>query len=186
MLSVRGNPRDVEKRGNRNGLTKKEAVSESTVSSKQERWWESSSNKSKKSEPIYSLCPLQNGRAVLSEGNVSKERSHVQNRSKGCVFLSPSSPKLTGICSVSMERTDFSISLPLLWTFPSSQDVYQTHENSNHLIEEIECEDNCVFRRHASNGLITGGHSPSQGYINLHTSKIGVSNKCKKVSIKTH
>ena len=184
--SVRGNPRDVEKRGNRNGLTNKEAVSESTFSSKQERWWESSSNKSKKSEPIYSLCPLQNGRSVLSEGNVSKERSHVQNRSKGCVFLSSSSSRFTGICSVSMERTDFSVSLPLLRTCPSSQDVYQTHENSNHLIEEIECEDNCVFRRHASNGLITGGHSPSQGYINLHTSKIGVSNKCKKVSIKTH
>ena len=53
-----------------------------------------------------------------------------------------------------MARSNLPVSLPLLWSGTSTQNIYKTTEDSHFSDEEIECDN---FSGHFTDGILGGG-----------------------------
>ena len=94
------------------------------------------------------------------------------------VLLNRKSPK---ICEFQVERSNLSVSLPLLRSGTSTQDIYKTNEGSHFSDEEVECSIDNFSGRYSTDGCLGEGVDISTGHSHLPTSEFRFSDQYKEI-----
>ena len=135
-----GNSGNLEERCNKISPTQhKKSVSKLNIYSPKKGLRASLCDKPKEIEQAHSLYPFQNGGSFSLDGNTSQRGLHVQDRPKRCIFFSATKSQIPKICEFQVERSNLSVSLPLLWPGTSTQDIYKTTEGFHFSNEKVEC-----------------------------------------------
>ena len=142
-------------------------------------------DKPKEIEQAYSLYPFQNGGSFSLEGNTSQRGLHVQDRPKRCILFSATKSQIPKICEFQVERSNLSVSLPLLRPGTSTQDIYKTTEGSYFSDEEAECSIDNFSGRYSTDGCLGGGVDIGMGHPHLPTSEFGFSDQYKEICAST-
>ena len=74
------------------------------------------------------------------------------------------------------------ISLPLVWSGPSSKNFYKIIKNSNYSFETNKHSNNCLSGRCVADGAILTANFDSEGNADFYAAKFGICHKCGKVN----
>ena len=80
-------------------------------------------DKSKEIEQAHSFYQFQNGRSFPLEGNTSQSGLHVQDWPNRCICFCATKSQISNICEFQMKRSNLPVSLPLLWSGSSIQNI---------------------------------------------------------------
>ena len=150
-----GNSGNVEERCNKISPTRrKKSVSKFNIYSPKKGLQAPPCDKPKEIEQAYSLYPFQNGGSFSFERNASQRGLHVQSRPKRCILFSATKSQIPKICEFQVERSNLSVSLPLLRPGTSTQDIYKTTEDSYFSDEEVECSIDNFSGRYSTDGCL--------------------------------
>ena len=138
-----------------------------------------------KPEGVKQLCPLPS----LQDGGVegckipSKKRGlDVQNRSEGCLLLSPTEHTIPEVRPFQLERETVRVSLPSLRLRPSPKDIYKINESSRGSLEtpgDTSCD---LPRRHVDNRIFPRGGDKGKGHHHVPLLSPGTNSKHQKIS----
>jgi len=142
-------------------------------------------NKSERSESKNSVLAFQNGGVVSSEGPSTTRGSDVQIGPKGCVFRSPSPPRFSEVCSISVGTKNLPIPLPMLWSSPSTKGLHKVDEDTYCSDEATKCSPIDILRRYPSNGILEGGVRTGKGHTDLSLAISRFSYKHKQVRVES-
>ena len=142
-------------------------------------------DKPKEIEQTHSLYPFQNERSFSLEGNTSQRGLHMLNRPKRCIFFGTTKSQIPKICEFQVERSNLSVSLPLLWPGTSTQDIYKTTEGFHFSNEEVECSIDNFSRRYFTDGCLGGGADIGMGHSHVPTSKFRFFDQHKEICAST-
>ena len=106
---------------------------------------ESTSDKFKTSELLYSLPTFQDGGTSSLEGSTITKRFFMQTGSEGCILLHPNRPKVKEIYKICLGRKPLRIYVPVFRTRSSSFDIYKTSESSNISVTKAKRKGNSIF-----------------------------------------
>ena len=172
------NSENVEERCNKISPTqRKKSVSKFNIYSPKKGLRASPCDKPKEIEQAHSLYPFQNGGSFSLEGNTSQRGLHVQDQPKRCILFSATKPQISKICEFQVERSNLSVSLPLLWPGTNTQDIYKTTEGSHFSDEEVECSIYNFSARYSTDGCLVGGVDIGTGHSHLPTSEFRFSDQ---------
>ena len=181
-----GNSGNVEERCNKISPTRhKKSVSKFNIYSPKKGLRAPPCDKPKEIEQAYSLYPFQNGGSFSLEGNASQRGLHVQDRPKRCILFSATKSQIPKICEFQVERSNLSVSLPLLRPGTSTQDIYKTTEGSYFSDEEVECSIDNFSGRYSTDGCLGGGVDIGTGHPHLPTSEFRFSDQYKEICAST-
>ena len=181
-----GNSGNVEERCNKISPTRhKKSVSKFNIYSPKKGLRAPPCDKPKEIEQAYSLYPFQNGGSFSLEGNASQRGLYVQDRPKRCILFSATKSQIPKICEFQVERSNLSVSLPLLQPGTSTQDIYKTTEGSYFSDEEVECSIDNFSGRYSTDGCLGGGVDIGTGHPHLPTSEFGFSDQYKEICAST-
>jgi len=175
--------RTIRKRGNLQNTKQIRSLLESTIPCGQEGWGSPSSDQLEKVEQQHSSCSFQNGGFRTPEGTVAKRGLHLQNGSKGCISVSSSGQTDTEICTVSVERGTVPVSMHVLWSGTSPENIYKTPKSSHQLDEASDGPSHNIFGRYFTDRELQGRTDPGQRHFDFCTSKSRLLDQCKKISI---
>ena len=162
-------------------FTHKGTVSKQFIFSKQKGGGQQTSDKLEKSECIYSLSSLQNGRFAFIKGLIKREGLSVQDRFEGCILLRSLTSEPPKIYSISMERTSLRIPMFVLWPRTSTTYFHEITEGLNSSVTTNQCQSDHISRRHVTNGSNYRKSQCSQGYFDFSLTKPGICDKSEKV-----
>ena len=91
----------------------------------------------------------------------------MQDRPKRCILFSATKSQIPKICEFQVERSNLSVSLPLLRPGASTQDIYKTTEGSYFSDEEAECSIDNFSGRYSTDGCLGGGVDIGTGHPQL-------------------
>ena len=109
----------------------------------------------------------------------------MQDRPKRCILFSATKSQIPKICEFQVERSNLSVSLPLLRPGTSTQDIYKTTEGSYFSNEEVECSIDNFSGRYSTDGCLGGGVDIGTGHPHLPTSEFGFSYQYKEICAST-
>ena len=127
-------------------------------------------DKLKETGQAHSLYSFQNGWSFSLEGNTSQRGLDVQDRPERCIFFSANTSQISKMCGFQVERSNLSVSLPMLWPGTSTQDIYKTTEGSHFSNEEVECSIENFSGRYFTDGCLCGVVDIGTGHSHLPTS----------------
>lgn len=172
----------VDQGGHSESVSQGRRISEQHFSGPKERWRQQTSHKSEKSECIYTLSAFQNGESTFGQRNVAKRRLHVQNRSEGCLFFSPTKPKLQKICPFSVGGEPLRVPMSVLRLGSCSSHFHKVDENTDFHIEKTEHTGDNIPGRHIANEPDNKSTVNGQRYPDFSPSTLGVCDQLEKVS----
>ena len=132
-------------------------IPQQSVPSGKKGWWSASCNKFERSESIYTVPALQNGRATLPQGHVEGKRLHVQTRLEGRLLKYPFVQGIKEICKVSVGWHPVRVHMPMFRSWSSTSNFYETFENTNDLVATTEHPSDHLLGRHVNSGTFTRG-----------------------------
>ena len=132
----------------------------------------------------YTVQALQNGRSVTFEGGSAESGLHAQNWSHGCLSFSALASGISNICKVSIEGSVVSVSMSMLWSVPSTKDIYKTVEDSDRSFEEADDATNNISRRYFNYGRLYRGTDIGSRQSNIPTWRFGFCDKPFVIKIK--
>ena len=116
-----------------------------------------SNNKPEGIEQSHSRGTLQDGRVSYGQGNEQATRLVSEDRSKGCIPISPNTPEPPQIPPVSLVIPEISVQLSAFWTVMHTSSVYETNETSSGLPEGERNEIDNLPGRHTGDVRVSGG-----------------------------
>ena len=173
----------VRERSHSEGQTFKRSVSKQSVSSVKERWRKQTGHQFKKSEYIYPIPSLQNGRFALTQRPVEREGLYVQSRFEGRLLLHSPPFELSKIYPFSMGRPTVRISLSGIWSGTGPSNFYKDFENSHSSFAENQYKTYHIPRRCTLDGPNYQGVRNGQRHPYLSLSTVGSCHKSKKICI---
>ena len=131
-----GDRTNVKERCNKSCSTRPQSFPQLDICSAEKGLRSSPSDKFEKSQSLHSLLSFQNGKFIPVEKNIPGRGLHAENRSQGCIFLSPTKPKIPKVCKFQMEGSILFVSL---WFGTSPKDIHKVDENSHFSVEKTVC-----------------------------------------------
>ena len=106
----------------------------------------------------------------------------MQDRSSRCIFYNTNKSKVQEIPQVQMGGNTVRVSLPLLWTRPSTSDIYKINESPNFSTAAPKDSPNNIPGRHVDNGQANTGIDLSLRHCDLPPAESRFCNEFKEVS----
>ena len=150
------------------------------VSGRQIRWRKEASDKPEKSKFVYTIPAFQNGGPPSNERSLAGEGLHVQDKSSRCIFYNTNKSKAQEIPQVQMGGNTVRVSLPLLWTRPSTSDIYKINESPHFSTAAPKHLPNNIPGRHVDNGQVSTGIDLSWKHCDLPPAKSRICTELKK------
>ena len=138
---------------------------------------------SKKAKHLHSLPPFQNGGTEESERYLASRGPDVQTGPKRCIFYGSNRGQVEKVPQVPLGRKLVRVSVPLLWTGPSTQTVHQTNESPHNFTQKVTDKAPYLPRRYAPAGVNPPRNKHGQGYHNLPSTESGVCDKLREVNL---
>ena len=152
------------------------------VSGRQIRWRKEASDKPEKSKFVYTISAFRNGGPPSNERSLARGGLHVQDRSSRCIFYNTNKSKVQEIPQVQMGGNTVRVSLPLLWTRPSTSDIYKINESPYFSTAAPKHSPNNIPGRHVDNGQVSTGIDLSLRHCDLPPAESGICTEFKEVS----
>ena len=182
MSSKHRDPRNVEERCGTNSIQCSRAVSQQSLSSKKERWWKPSCDKSKGIKLFHPLPSFQDGGATFAKRDAAGKRFHVQIGPKGCILLHTYGEEFKEICSFSMAREPLRVFMPMFWFGPSTFNIHKTYENSNSYPQKNQHSHDRFLGRYVNHGEIQGGNYIQPKHYNFSPAASRFCDKPKEIT----
>ena len=156
------------------------------ISSTQKRGESEACDQPQGSQPVCKPPTLQNGGYTYSKGSDTVQRLDDQNRSEGCLLLSPNSRGTPEVPKVHSREPSLSVYLPSLWSVERPLDLYQGPEASGGQAQRARGENGNVPGRHTDNGELAGDGTRTYSSSNLPLGEPGFLHQCKQIRDPTH
>ena len=177
----RGSESYVGERCRSKGQGNERPISKQLVSSVKIGRWKQTSHKLKESELYNPILTLQNGGFESFERPVTRERFHVQNIFKRCIFLCSPSPRTSEIHLIQMGGPALRVLMSMFWSGSSSSNIHETPENPCSNFKEKKHLYNCLPRRFSPDEPDNRGFRNGQGHIDFPISTIRIFDKPKEI-----
>ena len=139
-------------------------------------------NRFKRAKRIYSLRKVQNGIIKKYKKFITARRLLGKDRPKRRIFHSPHSSPIKEICKIPVGGRDTRIPLHDVRSGSSTQDLHETHENPDLVIEETENPSHNLHGRHAYHGEFAGGNNPGARHSSPSVRGIRIRDKLSEIS----
>ena len=106
----------------------------------------------------------------------------MQDRSSRCTFYNTNKSKVQEIPQVQMGGNTVRVSLPLLWTRPSTSDIYKINESPYFSTAAPKHSPNNIPGRHVDNGQVSTGIDLSSRNCDLPPAESRICTDFKEVS----
>ena len=145
-------------------------------------WKKEASDKPEKPKFVSTIPAFQNGGSPSTERSLAGGGLHVQDRSSRCIFYNTNKLKVQEIPQVQMGGNTLRVSLPLLWTRPSTSDIYKINESPYFSTAAPKHSLNNIPGRHVDNGQVSTGIDLSSRQCDLPPAESGICTEFKEVS----
>ena len=177
-----GDRTNVKERCNKSCSTRPQSFPQLDICSAEKGLRSSPSDKFEKSQSLHSLLSFQNGKFIPVEKNIPGRGLHAENRSQGCIFLSPTKPKIPKVCKFQMEGSILFVSL---WFGTSPKDIHKVDENSHFSVEKTVCTTDFFFGRYSANGFLKRGADNYNRHCDISYSESRFSDKSQNISTRS-
>lgn len=181
-----GDPIYVREGGNQDSSAYKDPIPEQSFSSRKERRWQPSSNKSQKSKLCHPLSTFQDGGPSYAEGSFAGRGLYVQTRSERCLLHSSHAHRFQTVSKISMGEGSLRVPVSVLWPGSSPVNIYQTYEGSCSSAKTVACHFDNLPGRHSSNSPVDFRAYPIKGHSDIFTSEPRFCNKLEEVCLESN